>query len=273
MSSKHEPLTEAEMADFSPAGPWLDWLDEYAARTDRQPRDIRVLDWGCGRGRLVARLLEHGYDAYGIDVDPEAVENGWALLRDRGFVAEERLRVFDPERAVPFEAAGFHAVLSDQVLEHVTSLDSVAEELARLTRGDGFGLHIFPSHLRVREPHLHMPFVHWLPKGGLRRAYITAMVHCGREPSWTELEGAPAQERVARYYDYSVQRTWYRGPRELRRTLTSHGLAVTLMGSGGGSRTLAAMKRFTPLRAVAIWWQCQFHSTWVATGRAPPAQT
>jgi SAM-dependent methyltransferase len=45
-------------------------------------RSRRVLDVGCGEGRLVARLRDRGVDALGIDASPEAVATARAAGRN-----------------------------------------------------------------------------------------------------------------------------------------------------------------------------------------------
>jgi ribosomal protein L11 methylase PrmA len=41
----------------------------------RRPPPIRVLDFGCGSGDLVAGLTDLGYDAYGCDVTLDMTAN------------------------------------------------------------------------------------------------------------------------------------------------------------------------------------------------------
>lgn len=40
----------------------------------RSTREGRILDLGCGAGRNLVYLLREGYDVYGVDSDPQAVE-------------------------------------------------------------------------------------------------------------------------------------------------------------------------------------------------------
>ena len=44
------------------------------------PRGARILDAGCGQGRLGGYLSERGHDVVGVDIDPVLIEharNGW----------------------------------------------------------------------------------------------------------------------------------------------------------------------------------------------------
>jgi SAM-dependent methyltransferase len=60
-----------------------EWNDHERAAIDRAAG--RVLDVGCGAGRVGLYLQERGHDVVGIDVSPGAVE----VSRDRGLKARE----------------------------------------------------------------------------------------------------------------------------------------------------------------------------------------
>ena len=77
------------------------------------PAPCRVLEVGCGRaGGLVARLVEAGYDATGVD--PEAPEG-------------ER---FVRARFEDVELGGFEAIVAGRVLHHVRPLGEGLDRLA-----------------------------------------------------------------------------------------------------------------------------------------------
>lgn len=77
---------------------------------DLPPRS-RVLDAGCGLGRWVKWLNDHGHDACGVDVSADALRIAKHHLPDL------ELAVADV-RALPFPDGCFDAVLSMGVLEH-----------------------------------------------------------------------------------------------------------------------------------------------------------
>jgi len=76
VASKHDVLTQEEFDTFY-TNPWI-WkkLKEFA----HGKGSIKVLDYGCGRGRSVLNLLKNGFDAYGVDVDVNVMKNGYALF-------------------------------------------------------------------------------------------------------------------------------------------------------------------------------------------------
>ena len=79
----------------------------------------RVLDVGCGRGELLELLSEHGIDAYGVDTEPDfveqCIEKGLDVRREDGVLHLEGLG----QQAVD-------AIMASHVAEHL--------EPARLTR-------------------------------------------------------------------------------------------------------------------------------------------
>jgi len=245
--SKHDPLTEAEMAGFHLKSRVIGCLDDCAGRLG-VPRDtLRVLDWGCGRGRTVLKLLEMGIDAYGVDIDPGPIKNGIPIMEARGLDPQKRLICIGPDLQTPFPDDFFHVVLSEQVFEHVSDLEALAAELFRITTPGGAGLHVFPAKWRVTESHLHIPYVHWLPKNRLRYWYLYLMVN--RIPPWRGMEGMSASDRAEVYYRYSVEKTYYRSLKKLRKTLNHNGFDVDIQTGKTPMRKLNVSSKFRAWRA------------------------
>lgn len=223
---KRQPLTEADMAAFRPRAAILDALEAQRSRLGLRPEDMTVVDWGCGRGELTLWLRRREFRAFGIDANPQSVENGRALARQWGLPAEDVLLNFDESYRAPLADGTVDFICSDQVLEHVSDLASFGRETARVLKPGGSALHVYPAHLRVIEGHLKMPFVQFLPKSPLRFALIRACVALGIEPEDWDLDGLPARERARRYYDYSCEKTFYRTPAEVEATLRNAGFRV-----------------------------------------------
>jgi 2-polyprenyl-3-methyl-5-hydroxy-6-metoxy-1,4-benzoquinol methylase len=78
--TKHDRLTEKDVSQYVLPNRVLVVLDECARQFGVAHSELRVLDWRCGRGMLVAKLLEVGFDAYGVDIDPGPIENGRPLF-------------------------------------------------------------------------------------------------------------------------------------------------------------------------------------------------
>ncbi|MEW6250050.1 MAG: methyltransferase domain-containing protein [Planctomycetota bacterium] len=104
----------------------------------------RLLDVGCGNGRLVATALRAGYDACGVDVSPPLIKK--ALRR----VPPERLRCGRLENQ-GWPDASFDVVVTLSFLEHEPRPAELARHLLRLLRPGGLSFHKVPnydSHLR-----------------------------------------------------------------------------------------------------------------------------
>lgn len=237
--SNNDRLTEAEFNSWRPNPLMVERIERCRSRFGLAQRQFRIVDWGCGRGKLVLWLRECGYDAVGVDIDPRPFANGDDLFRSRGHAPEQCLYALDPASRAPFPDSSCHFVTSWQTLEHVRDFQAVVGEWARLTMDGGGGFHIYPPHHRLVEGHLFMPFVHWLPKNAARRWLIAAFVLLGVEPNWSP--GQRWREKVRAYYRYSVEETYYRTPGVVRRCLAAEGFDtefVDVEGSEPG-RTLA----------------------------------
>ncbi|MGM0488398.1 MAG: class I SAM-dependent methyltransferase, partial [Planctomycetota bacterium] len=200
-------------------------LEHACAELHLDRSDLRILDWGCGRGRTVAKLLNEGYSAYGLDIDPLPLSNGRQWFEQHGYDPDERLLHVAPGQKVPFVDGFFHVILSEQVLEHVEPIQETIAEMGRLTACGGFGIHVFPAKWRVFEPHLFMPMVHWLPKNSVRDLAIRLCVVSGIEPRphWPDNQGN-VRERAQKYAHYSRKRTFYRTLAQLRPVFSKNGL-------------------------------------------------
>jgi SAM-dependent methyltransferase len=181
----------------------------------------RIIDIGCGRGDTVAWLRAEGWDAYGIDISPEYIERGREYLARNGD-DPARLRVMNEDFTYPFPDNMFDVVLSDQVIEHVADLEAFASEVARISAPGASGLHIWDAKWRPIESHLRSPLVHWLPKGRLRRAGVTASLRFGlAAPYFTQF---PFRDRVEIFHRFSEEETFYRSLRSSIATMQRHGL-------------------------------------------------
>jgi len=224
MSSK-QPLTVQDVEQYTLRAESLRYIEAFRARLGIERSKMRVLDWGCGRGRAVVKLRAHGYDAYGADVDAVALDNGRRFFVENGDPnADTRLRLINESGYVDFPDGYFHFILSETVLEHVRNIHAVARELGRLTALEGEGFHVFPAWRCVMEAHLRMPFVHWLPKNNLRRLLIAMCTGLGLHARWDGATNLRGWTQL--YFDYSVDRTYYRRCRELRGIFETGGFGV-----------------------------------------------
>lgn len=112
-----------------------------------QPAPARVLDVGCGTGRVLGALA--GYERVGVDADPEAVEIARRRAGDGC-----RFEVADA-RALPLEDSWADAAICLDVLsdEGVGDPSAALRELRRVVRPGGLALLQLPAHPRLRSGH------------------------------------------------------------------------------------------------------------------------
>ncbi len=226
MGSKHDILTEEEMSKFRLASVVDKEIRRFIAKQNGslRPEQMNILDWGCGRGRSVAKLREQGYNAFGVDLDKKTIGNGFQLFENRGFNPREILK---PVSEIDTFVDGFFQVIfSEQVFEHVSDLEKLISVLGRKTAPGGIGIHAFPGAKNIEEQHLKMRYVHWLPKNILRKVAIITMLSCGKGPDiskWPEAQGKSFLEKSNIFYRYLNEKTYYRDNNDITNLFKNNG--------------------------------------------------
>lgn len=103
----------------------------------------RILDVGCGDGRLASGLVSVGHAVTGLDSNEIAV----AAARERGLDA----RVADLETAWPVDGSSFDLVLMLDVLEHLVDPAKALAEASRVLAPEGHAIVVFPNHFDLRQ--------------------------------------------------------------------------------------------------------------------------
>lgn len=149
----------------------LDFALRFAAENGGvSPVGARVLDFGCGAGRLVQAGLDRELNIKGADV----FYAGSTTRDDAAAAGLLNTSVFEIlDGKIPFPDHSFDLVVNNQVMEHVEDLDGVLAEIHRVLAPGGTVLSLFPSRDVWREGHIGIPFSHRLPKGSRLRFYYT----------------------------------------------------------------------------------------------------
>jgi SAM-dependent methyltransferase len=100
------------------------------------PAGARLLDAGCGSGRMLDELARYG-DVTGVDLSWESV----AAARARGHTV-----VRAPVEAMPFAAGAFDVVTCLDVIEHTADDRATLAELRRVTRPGGLLIATVPAY-------------------------------------------------------------------------------------------------------------------------------
>lgn len=146
---------------------------------------LRVLDDGCGTGRLVDELARAGVDAWGVD--PSASEQ---RLEEWGTRTERHRLARADGLALPFADGFFDAVFSNGVLEHIGEFrpdrtvlrQRYVSEALRVLKPGGRLLLGHPNgacpldfwHGGFHSIRPHRPYEAWMPHFGEVRRYVEA---------------------------------------------------------------------------------------------------
>jgi SAM-dependent methyltransferase len=196
----------------------------------------RVLDFGCGAGKMVEEYCAAGYDAFGCDLRVGS-ESG-------------RLRRIDAESGLfPFGDNTFDFVFSDQVLEHVQDHSTAFAEIARVMKPGGISLHIFPARLKPTETHV------FVPLGGViqNRWWLTLWAALGIRNSFQQ--GKSVREVVALNYEYLRRHTNYLTRAQLVNAVSTYFETVAfaeehmIKHSYGNARRIYPLVRLLPVIA------------------------
>jgi len=142
---------------------------------------MRILDVGCGLGAYVRKLRAFSDDVYGVDIDPDKVQQ-----------AQEQLaNIYQaPAESLPFPDDSFDVVLLHEVLEHVSDDRRAVSEACRVTKGGGRVVIFVPNRLFPFETHGvywrgqyhfgNVPLVNYLPMHLRNRLCPHVRVYTGR---------------------------------------------------------------------------------------------
>lgn len=122
----------------------------------------KILEIGCGRGFVAQKVQQLVPETYGVDVNPQCIENGVA----------NNLQVMDAGK-LEFKDQHFDKVYSFHTIEHVPDPRDMLSEIGRVLKPGGRALLVYPAEpirglfsipaacvifknpLRARRIHLH----------------------------------------------------------------------------------------------------------------------
>jgi len=185
---------------------------DFAMRYARQRASVRILDFGCGAGRLVEAGLAAGLKMAGADVYYGGSRTR-AEAEQSGLLGSVIREIHDGR--LDFEDATFDLLVNNQVMEHVEDLDAVLEELHRVLKPGGTMLSLFPSRDVFREGHIGIPFAHRLSRGSRLRFLYTWGLRSLGLGAWKE-EAPTCRQWAVGKLAWIDTYTHYRSRREIR---------------------------------------------------------
>jgi SAM-dependent methyltransferase len=138
---------------------------------------ITVLDLGCGDGRFVEILIDAGFNTIGVDV-PDLkpfVEQRLARRPD----LRPHIVFLDDDERIPLPDRSVDIILANNVFEHIPTLNSTVQEVARVLKTEGAVYTVFPLKSSIIEAHALLPFFHWIASRSVRLRYANFMKAIG----------------------------------------------------------------------------------------------
>lgn len=138
--SNYYPRKNFDIAQYQPhiektgLAAWLNGLKSSAFRW--VPKNVRILDVGCGFGESLGYHSARGCDVYGVEAD----ENIRRVVDKFGF--KVHVGLFDEK---VYESNFFDYVTMDQVFEHVQNPIEVLKDVARVLKPGGLAILSVPN--------------------------------------------------------------------------------------------------------------------------------
>ncbi len=138
--TNYYPRKSFDVANFKPhveANNFQAWLNGSNSSAFRAvPKNVRILDVGCGFGQSLGYHTARGCDVYGVEAD----ENIRRVADKFGF--KVHVGLFDDTL---YEAEFFDYVTMDQVIEHVTDPLSTLKGVGRILKHGGIAILSTPN--------------------------------------------------------------------------------------------------------------------------------
>ena len=138
-SSAEAAVRRAAFGEDIGQSSWItaqDWL-QFAGRA-RVDKNSRVLEVGSGSGGPAVYLAaECGCQVIGVDINELGIRNATELAESRGVADRVTFQAVDASKPLPFPAASFDAVLSNDAMCHIAHRREVLSDWHRVLRPGG----------------------------------------------------------------------------------------------------------------------------------------
>ncbi len=138
--SNYYPSTNMKVEEYSPLEyehSFQSWLNgKKASAFTYVPKNVKVLDIGCGFGQSLGYHKKRGCDVYGVEAD----ENIIRVAKKFGF--NVKVGLFDANN---YEKNIFDYVTMDQVIEHFTNPQEVLNGIYSILKPNGYAILATPN--------------------------------------------------------------------------------------------------------------------------------
>jgi 2-polyprenyl-3-methyl-5-hydroxy-6-metoxy-1,4-benzoquinol methylase len=140
MYTNYYPRSNLNVEDYTPykeKSGLLYWLDGEEAHAYRYvPKNVRILDIGCGYCKTLGYHKARGCEVYGVEAD----ENARKVAERYGF--NVHIGLFD---STQYEPDSFDYITLDQVLEHIIEPLTFLKEVNKILKPGGKFIASFPN--------------------------------------------------------------------------------------------------------------------------------
>lgn len=115
---------------------------------------MKVLDAGCGHGRNIIYMLQHGFEVVGVDIDEAGVDYTRGLARKMAPELPSENFVVSEIADLPFSDAGFDAVICSAVLhfsKDEAHFNNMVDEMWRVLKSGGLFFARLASTIGIEE--------------------------------------------------------------------------------------------------------------------------
>lgn len=158
---------------------------------------IRILDAGCGNGRLIRYLQvslpmlhpDKVFAIHGFDVVDHGVQKLGFIQQtvkmlssshiDTDIDWQKRIHAFSQDENWNFGSEKFNFIVSNQVLEHVANKDKFFHNVHENLENGGYSIHLAPLSHIIWEGHIFLPWAHKFRSFSALYGYIRLMSRLG----------------------------------------------------------------------------------------------
>lgn len=126
--------------------------------TDLDLATLSCVDIGCGSGGISFHLAPSFGNVVGVDPEP------WQRWEEFSGAAPNLSFRAETVESLSFAANSVDIVVCNQVYEHVPSPEVLIAQIFRMLKPGGVCYFAGPNLLYPIEPHVHWPFIHWIPR-------------------------------------------------------------------------------------------------------------
>lgn len=132
-------ITEDQLSLFYDRGEqfWQRWFQTLFWET-RDKKELRILDYGCGMGRITNQAANFSNHTYGVDISKTQIEYAKKYCPKRDQI--QFLSLKENDFTIPLQDDLFDIVYSYAVLQHIklkSSLELAVNEMCRVLKKNG----------------------------------------------------------------------------------------------------------------------------------------